>query len=281
MLILAVAAVAVVIVMSGFLPGEGKLAQVGLGDPWKASENGPAGIPLRRVSAPPGYHAALVPLGDFPVHQRYAAPLAELTENLAGALQGAAPSQFFIQIEDLAKKGGAALLSAHGVDWIPMQGLGVFPNRKPPTLWSWKDFFLKLRGAPSRVLIRYVFRVSAGPEARDSARREMTGRGVGLEVFLNEDVDAWLAKTRATLLPAITEATFRAQPYFVPLLDSESLAEAQPGQLEAWLGGATAYVRESPSDQGLLILSTRPLEQVLQPLGLVKDGEAGWRVPQD
>ncbi len=273
------AAVVVAVAMSGFLPGEGKLAQVGLTDPWKASEGGPAGVPLRRVAAPAGHEAALVPVGGFPAHARYRAPLKALTARLSQALQGGAESQYFIQIEDLEKQGGAAILSSHGLDWIPIQGLGVWPDREPPSLWNWKDFLFKLRGMPMRVHIHYVFRVTAGAEARDSARNEMGGRGVGMEVFLSEDVDAWLAKTKAALLPKLSEETFRAQAYFVPLLDRDSLAAASPGDLEIWLGGATAYVRESPSDQGLLIVTAKPLEQALEPLGLVRDGVEGWRIP--
>jgi hypothetical protein len=69
------------------------------------------------------------------------------------------------------------------------------------------------------------------------------------------------------LLPSIQEDGLRAFPLYVPLLTAASLTHS-PEQLNTWLGPVDVYLRESPQDKGLLVLSRAPLHQKLVDAGI-------------
>ena len=69
------------------------------------------------------------------------------------------------------------------------------------------------------------------------------------------------------LLPPIEEEGLKAFPLYVPLLTAASLS-ASAEQLDTWLGAVDVYLRESPQDKGLLIVSRQPLEKKLLAAGI-------------
>ncbi len=278
------AIVAVVLSLMGVNTlGRRALVAAGIFDPWRGGDSPGGSIPIESVGAPAPWQALKIPVGAFPAHKRYLPPLRALLDQLTGALveERGLSAEVFIQGNHLHRKGGAAVMAAHGAAWIPIQGLGVWPGREPPRLWTWKDFVFLLPGMSPGELMYNVFRITGPGDARYQARDLMLGRGTVLEILLEGDLDAWLEKTRAVLLPPIKEPTFRSFPYYIPLLEIETLRSARPEQLEEWLGGASAYIRESREDHALLLLSRQPLIPVLERLGAGKvPGEQGaWRVP--
>ncbi len=52
-------------------------------------------------------------------------------------------------------------------------------------------------------------------------------------------------------------------------------------ELKSWLCGASIYIRESPEDSGLLIISAESLEPILKALGAeaVNTEQTLWKVP--
>jgi hypothetical protein len=52
--------------------------------------------------------------------------------------------------------------------------------------------------------------------------------------------------------PQIAGLSLRSFPSYIPLLDGASLRAASDRDLQDWLCGATAYMRESSEDGGLL-----------------------------
>jgi hypothetical protein len=104
-----------------------------------------------------------------------------------------------------------------------------------------------------------------------------------MQVMIHEDGEKWLQKTQAVLLPPIREKAFRTFPFYVPLLERKSLEHAQPGQLEAWLGGAASYIRESTEDSAILLASKEPLTPLIERLrgSLNQNEEAEWTIPSE
>jgi len=199
----------------------------------------------------------------------------------AGRAFGLRP-EVFLQFAQLHVGDRAAMLSEHAGVWRPQQGLGVFPDRKPPTLWTVEEF-MDLEPGPRSVLVHQVFHVQAGPEASQDARDRMLGAGVVVQIMTAEGSDALLQKGKELLLPPIQEPTFRAFPLYIPLLEKRSFARAKAPQVSEWLCGATVYIRESAEDEAILIVSREPLGPVLRELGGVFDDRERpvWQIPTE
>ena len=150
--------------------------------------------------------------------------------------------------------GGAQKLSANGRAWLPVTGLGVWPGREPPRLWTRGDFEDREFGQPLPTLMHTMFHVSAGAKPSDEARDLMIGSGTVVYTLLEKDVAEYHAAMHALLLPPIQEEALRGHPFYVPLLEATSLSNIQPEVLDAWMGPARVYIRESVEDRGVLVV---------------------------
>src|SRR5579884_1417616 len=135
-----------------------------------------------RVSSPPApgpFDAALVETGRFPDHEETPEfvrnELRPWLRKLAHehSLQPAA----WIQGADLHEGNAADLVRKHGAQWIPETGLGVWPDREPPRLWSAEDFHELDPGQKIRPMMYTVFHVSGGTEASEHALSTLAGSG--------------------------------------------------------------------------------------------------------
>ncbi len=246
--------------------GSNFLVRVGLADPWSR------GIRLEPVAAAEGWEALFLPVGGFPVAERNAAPLDWFVEQFTAvaASEWGLQAEVFLQGDRLGRA-GAAVLASHGREWLPRTGLGVWPDREPPRLWNWKDLVFKIPGTAPRTLMYTVYQVTGGEDAKRQARDLLLRRGLIVQVLLAERAEAYLARTQAALLPPIQEPTFRSFPFYVPLLERKSLGRPE---LPAWMAKAVVYLRESPEDDGVLIVTSRPVQPLLDKLGAQKDGRA-------
>lgn len=251
--------------------GRKLLWRAGLVDPWKE------GFRLKAAATLVGWEGYLAPVGAFPLPERRRPELANFLERLvdAAAQEFGASSEVFIQGHRLQQRDNAAVLASHGREWVPRTGLGVWPDREPPRLPNWKDLVFKLPGMPAKTLMYNVFQITAGEQARRDARRTMAGRGTLVEILHGGSTEAVLGKMQEVLLPPIREPTFRSFPYYVPLLERRNLG----GDLDRWLGAVDLYLRESPEDDSVVIVSHRPLRPVLEKLGAQRDS-GGWRAPR-
>jgi hypothetical protein len=101
----------------------------------------------------------------------------------------------------------------------------------------------------------------------DDARDVMLGLGTVLQFVIASDSDQFLSATRALLWPPIKEPSYTAFPFYVPLLELRALTGASESDLEKWLCGARAVIRESPEDHGILIMSDESLDAALRQAG--------------
>src|SRR5262249_33892544 len=121
------------------------------------------------------------------------------------------------------------------------------------------------QGERFRKLTYPVLRIIT-PNARPTAAKAMIPFGP-LLIVLAADGDAFLERASAVLVAPIHDPTFNCFPFYVPLLEARTLASAAAARCDAWMGGASIYIRESFEDKGTLILSRQPLTPLLKQFG--------------
>lgn len=221
-----------------------------------------------QVSAP--FEGYLLPVSGFPMLQTEVLPLLDFLRDLGRIANVGKSLEVFIQAAQLVPKemGGtsAAILSQHGRDWIPKLGLGIWPDRPAPSLWTPKDFEDLAPGEKPRRLMYQVLRITKSIEARENARDTLLGLGTVLQIICSAP-DAFLEKMRSTFLKSITEPSFSCFSFYVPLFEANTLSRASASDLESWMGGASVYVRESAEDKAILLLAAESLVPILRKLG--------------
>jgi hypothetical protein len=239
-------------------------------------------IRLVPVTAPEPWSAAVLPLSGFPAPQEELGPVRRFLEKLVKmAGENSACVETFIQLATLHLADGATHLSKNGRQWMPAMGLGVWPDREPPTGWTVEEMQQLVPGEQLRPLMNIALRVSGPVGARHQARDVLIGRGTIIQMFSNLQSDALLSGARDLLLPPIQDPSFTSFPYYIPLLEAKSVSGSKLQQLDAWCCGAHTYLRESVEDQGILIVS-RSLNELLNRLGgaLSEEETPEWRIPE-
>ncbi len=144
------------------------------------------------------------------------------------------------------------LLQARASEWLPDIGLGFWSHRGAPTLWT-RDEFMNSTQEELRPLMHRVFRIQQEKKALESAWDTLSGTGVLLRFAVANPGEFYEAAVQY-YRPQITEISFQSFPFYVPLLDGESLRNASEDDLQNWMCGATAYLRESSEDGGMLMV---------------------------
>jgi len=237
---------------------------------------------IAQVGATENWEVWLVELGQFPVDRLLRAPVCQWTDAFTSRVCGAEKLtlEYFVQFTQLHHEDGPQRLSQNGKAWMPQLGLGIWPDREPPSLWTVEEFQNLAPGEMIRPLMHQVFRVTTDAESRHAARGVMFGIGAGMQVLVPEGDTEFTRRTTELLLPRIQEPSFRAFEFYVPLLDRNSVASADAATLDEWMSGARLYWRESPEDGGLLVLSAIPLAGLWPGLGFDRlPGQPAWRLP--
>jgi hypothetical protein len=237
------------------------------------------GLVLKVIPLEPPWEACLLAVSSFPMTGE------ELQKSLAlmGSLTAALSRKYglsaetFLQLEQLKPAEARICLSDNGRDWLPEVGLGVWPNRDAPATWTQEEFMNIVPGEKLRPLMFQVFHVTAS--AATKAHDAMFAFGSTLQILTTGPIDVVLQKAKAKFLPKINDRSYRSFPFYVPLLDEEAVKTAPKGQLDEWLCGASAYIRGSYEDKGVLILSNVPLAESLRSLGgqLEEKHKSEWR----
>jgi len=229
-------------------------------------------ILLMSVSQP--YYAVQIQVDRFPLPDGVAPRVRELlTGLLRAASAGGMTSDVFLQNEFLVN--GRDQFNQHIRAWLPESGLGVWPDRPPPELWKMTDIFRMARG--ERVPLMYrVYRLKSGPKAGAEAFQVLSGSGMVMAVAHAGSSDDLLRQYKETYLPGIKEPNLRIFPFYVPLLDSSSLHNRKAEELSRWLGGAHLYLRESPSDKAILVVTDADVGPLMTQAGARQEGDGHW-----
>ena len=110
-----------------------------------------------------------------------------------------------------------------------------------------------------------LMHISGSGEAPAHAVRTLLGQGIVQRLWTP---DAWPATRqlgKETYLPRIGEASLRRAAFHIPVFELAAFPSVVTApQIDEWMCGAHAYLRESEEDGGLLLLSRRELAPVLQ-----------------
>jgi hypothetical protein len=184
-----------------------------------------------------------------------------------------------IQYNQLNRGNAASIMSAHFMAWGIDSGLGYWPEREPPALWSEEDFTELDIGEMPRPLMHQVFGINKGLPAIQEAFRLLLG--LGPMVFTLSEDSVPKVKERATALfrPLIEEPALRMFAYYYPLLCAATFASENADRLDEWTCGIHFFLRESPEEKGIFIASRRPLDRVWQAAGGVQSEPGVWTWP--
>jgi hypothetical protein len=173
----------------------------------------------------------------------------------------------FIQIGQVREQEATRLFADHARDWIPEAGLGVYPHRPAPRMWKMEDMENIESASGTGPLLNSVFRVMSHANARLDAMTTMLGTGSGLQLVSHVESAVLLRDLKELFLGFIQDRVFRIFPWYVPLIEKAALAESMEPFTASALRGISLYIRESPEDGGILIVSAQPLAEILAQLG--------------
>lgn len=173
----------------------------------------------------------------------------------------------FLQIGRARDESAVRLFSNNARKWIPETGLGVWPHRSAPRTWKMEDVEEIDADTEMPPLLHSVFRVTADANARLDAMTTMVGTGCGLQLVSRTESATLLRNLRELFLGFIQDRVFRIFPWYVPLIEKAALAEPMQAMTIDAMSGVTLYIRESPEDGGILIVSSEPLVGILEQIG--------------
>ncbi len=198
----------------------------------------------------------------------------ELLQRLLTALDARYPGpretllQFWMLHYDAASK----QLSKNGRDWQPLFGLGVWPNRPPPAVWTVEEFEATVPGEFPRPPVVMLVRLKGAPPALANVPPLMGGRGALLYCGIAGDPEQHYRACEDYFQTFIEEPLQKAYPFHFPLIEGSTLAAIGEDVAGILFGRVRYYVRESAEDNGLLLISPDPLDAVFRQLG--------WRLEQ-
>lgn len=185
----------------------------------------------------------------------------------------------FIQMGQARDQQTSHLFSDHAREWIPEMGLGVWPSRPAPRMWKMEDIEDMDPEKGMGTVMHSLFRVTADEKARLNAMSVMLGTGSSLQILSAVENKILLRDLKEAFLGFIQDRVFRIFPWYIPLLERANCGAAPEPFLTIIMRDISLYIRESPEDQGVLILSVQPLTALLAQLGykqIENDNSPKW-----
>jgi len=226
-----------------------------------------AHLSLERLRCAAPYYACLIRTTELQIGNEEL----ETLRTLLGSLTAFASATWHLQFEVFAQLaqfgGGKEALRKYREMWRPALGLGVWPDRPSPTLWTREDLIDLGPNEKPRPLMYQLLRVTAPSPARHEARNTLFELGSMMQIML-PDPALFFRNSKHVLLAKVTEPILRAYPFYVPLLDTTSIGACENAHdLKQLLCGASVYLRHSSEDGGLLLISEHPLDTFWDQLG--------------
>ncbi len=186
-----------------------------------------------------------------------------------------------IQYNQLNRGGASRIMSANFMAWGIDNGLGYWPEREPPTLWTEEDFTELDIGEMPRPLMHQLFGVNKGLPAIQESFRLLLGLGPMVFTLSEDSVQKVKELATAQFRPLIAEPALRMFAYYYPLLCAAAFSHENEDRLAAWTCGIHFFLRESPEEKGIFIASRRPLDRVWQAAGAVQSEPGVWTWPNE
>ena len=159
------------------------------------------------------------------------------------------------------------LFADHAPSWLPETILGVWTHLPAPRMMTSEALMEMDSRSSTGMRMHTLFRVTTGTDACLDSMATMAGTGTGVQILSQIDAERLLYDLKDIFLNFIKERLFRVFPWYVPLLTMQSLEEPIATLTEQAFTHITLYIRESPEDGGILILSREHLEEALLRIG--------------
>jgi hypothetical protein len=173
----------------------------------------------------------------------------------------------FIQMSQLREQATTRLFADNARKWIPETGLGIWPHRPPPRMWTIEDMEDMDPNSGMPTLLHSLFRVTTDANARLDAMSTMVGTGCGLQLVSYVEGSVLLRNLKELFLHFIQDRVFRIFPWYVPLLERAGLIDPMQLLTASAMRDISLYIRESPEDGGIVIVSAQPLEELFPGMG--------------
>ena len=164
------------------------------------------------------------------------------------------PSIWFL-MDSLHKDNAVLTLSRNARTWMPIQGIGLWPDQPPPRTMSGKDMLDLTWGETPQLPYHRVTRLRAAADVQHTAWTMMFGLGSTVLTLVPGGGQRLLDETREYLKRPIVDEGFQHFPFYFPLLGKKTLSNATAEELDGWLGPAQLYLRESEEDNAVLLLT--------------------------
>lgn len=236
-----------------------------------SEEYGHLRLYAERIATPDSWHAFLLPLESVPLdtHDRPAlrSALDKLLNHVAHD-QVQAERSLWLLLDQLHKDGAVRLIAKNGTIWNPDMGIGLWPDREPPRMWTRDELLERDYLTPIRELKHTVVHINADKAGFQHAWETMLGTGGVIELLHTGEVAKTIEHWQDVLQPTIEDEAFQAYPFTFPLIEKKSIERRSKEQLDSWFGPVSFYLRESAEDTGILLLSRTPLEKALEKAGI-------------
>jgi hypothetical protein len=170
--------------------------------------------------------------------------------------------EVFLQVWRLGATPAGKLYSANVQTWLPVRGLGIWPGRRPPQRMT-EEIAMDcaaagLAGEEPPLPSHPVAHVSGGEAAANHAFRSVLGHGQAVAMWFPSSVHAsWYTRSREAFQAGIQDPLYQRERFYLPLFDLELLESGTDEQLDKWTLGASAYLREDPSSETLVLLTRK------------------------
>lgn len=206
---------------------------------------------------------------SFPLGLTQRTPILLLLEQLANLLNAdGLLREVLLHSWKLAGSPAGATLQQNLTTWLPALGMGIWPDRQPPSPLTQERFMDlaagSILGEEPELTVCRLLRLTGTAQARKAAFAALFGTGATTQMFSSQSFEAVQKAGEQVYLPTITAPIYTHERFYLPLLDRRSVNRAKTAaELGRWLCDVEVYVRESAEDQGVLILSRRPLHDHL------------------
>lgn len=172
--------------------------------------------------------------------------------------------------------------------WQPETVLGVWTHLPAPRMMT-KEAFMELDptspSSATSMRVHNLFQIATDAHACLEAMETMTGTGTGIQIVSQVEPEIVLRNLKDLFLDFIKERIYRIFPWYIPLLSMKSLEDPIASLAERAMVNIPLYIRESPEDGGLLVLSREPLWDVLLAIGCepedFNDEGKLWMLPDE
>ncbi len=200
--------------------------------------------------------ALFVDTGAYPLAEE---PLRWLQSAVAALLESCPPTDELavcLEVNALPIRSSSEVLRSNAAQWLPITGLGIYPDRTSPRLWTEDDFLDREYGDPLPPLMNSVVVLEGEQKSVRDAVRSMLGSGALSFLGASGSAEALLEDLGERYAANITEPALTGMPFYVPLLSLPMLPTATAGDMREWLGSANLYLRELPEQQGILLMAS-------------------------